>query len=131
MVKPDTLTLKSQMNLTLKKISKVKKRTSLTLKKTKEGIPEMNLNLAWEALFDHFLNVDTKSNLSCLNTLAGITQKLTASYNQMKSLDIKTRELALKEEGLRDKTELSPVTSQRKGLTEETLSLIEKQLNLI
>lgn len=97
---------------------------------------ETTLALAWEALFDNFCIDDKKIDLANLNTISSIVHKLTGAYTQIKSLEIKTRELDMKEHDHEAKKQqleatLKNAKKAKEGLTKETLLQIEQQLKLL
>lgn len=121
----------------LQKIRAAKSEATLILDITNPGHheAETTLALAWESLFDHFC-INKKPTLTRLNTISSIIHKLTAAYTQIKTLEIKSRELLLKEESYKSKKEeLEAIFKNKKdvakSLTPEELHHIEQQLKLL
>lgn len=87
------------------------------------------LMLAYETFLQYFKKTPTP-DLPELNTLSAILQKLTASYNQLQTLEVKKRELNLKELEHANKQH-EPTNSQKNSLTPDELNSIEQQLKLL
>jgi len=80
---------------------------------------EASLAILWEHLFSFLCRDEAKEELkepSALNTVAGIFQKLMASFSQMRTLEAKIQ---------KDTLEAS------KGLSSEVLEQIESRLNIL
>lgn len=97
---------------------------------------ESSLSLAFEILAEQF-NVPSVNDVHTLDTVSTILYKLVSSFTQIKSTEIKSQELLIKEkEFLLKKEELEMKKARlkpenAKGLTPETLCLIEQQLKLL
>tara|TARA_B100001248_G_scaffold258340_1_gene242320 strand:+ start:916 stop:1311 length:396 start_codon:yes stop_codon:yes gene_type:complete len=93
------------------------------------------LTHAWQLLFDCLCLENEPLDLSSLNTLSGIIQKLMSSHNQSQALVLKKQEAALKEEAHKAKMEqLENSLNNAKssdGLSPEALAKIEEALNLL
>ena len=122
----------------LKKIKLARLRT----KKILEAIipcfdsAEASISLLWESLFDYLVINENDHQLSEISTLAGIMQKLMASFNQFKTLELKTHEHEMKKEEfdlriLEFKDKLLPELKTGQPLSIETLEAIERQLGLL
>ncbi len=101
----------------LKKLNAARRRTAETIEKySQEGrMAEAAVSVAWELLFDFFAKNASKGlELSELNTLAGVIQKLASG--EIKSLSTKAAEQA---------------KSPESGLSEEGVRRIEQMLKLL
>lgn len=90
---------------------------------------ETTITLTWDALFSYFC-LNNNLNLSKLNTIAGIIYKLSAAHCQFSSLQLKSKELSIKEYNHKSKHALLPKKSP-KSLSPEILLQIEQQLQLL
>lgn len=92
---------------------------------------ETSLALSWGVLFEHFCS-NKDITLPHLDAISTIIHKLTSSYTQLKSLELKTRELFLKEDSHNiKKSHLLPSANPPNTLSLETIQNIEHQLNLL
>lgn len=101
----------------LKKLNAARRRTAETIEKySLEGrMAEAAVSVAWELLFDFFAKNASKGlELSELNTLAGVIQKLASG--EIKSLSTKATE---------------QVKNPESGLSEEGVRRIEQMLKLL
>lgn len=90
---------------------------------------------AWQLVFDLLCTLDN-ADLSELNTLSGIIQRLMSSNTHIKSLEIKLREDVRKEEEFIERKQQLEDNIRRareasEGITAETLERIEAQLKLL
>jgi len=88
---------------------------------------DASVSVAWEKLFDVLCDMPPGEPAE-LNTLAGIIQKLSGAYNQIKGLEIKLRELEQKEAELAAKGQ---PTGKNITIDPEVLAGIEQQLGLL
>lgn len=125
----------------LQRIQTAKKQTDAILSTVAPGYADAEtvIRAAWESIFDQLCNKDTApTELSQLNTLAGIIQKLMSSLSQIKTLEMKLHEHAMKEQTFKQKLESAKQTGEQsslnkepRGLTPEALKRIEEELNLL
>jgi len=97
---------------------------------------EASIAICWELVFDHFCNDQAQTySISDLNTLSAVIHKLITSNTQIKTLEHKIQDQHHKlEERDRVKEELRKQLEQNsgeRGLSAETLALIEEQLRLL
>lgn len=96
---------------------------------------EAVLGILWEVLFDHMCHTDA-FDLDELNTLSTIIHKLMAGNTQLKSLELKIRDDARKEDEFRQRKEqlattLRTARENADSLSEAKLREIEAQLKLL
>lgn len=95
---------------------------------------EISLSFAFNTLFSQF-RLPEMLELNNFSILSTIIYKLTASYTQLKALEIKNKELLIKEENHQFKknliAQLEIDQKNAKGFTPEALRLIEQQLKLL
>ena len=97
---------------------------------------EASISLLWESVFDYLVIHENKHQLAEISTLAGVLQKLMASFNQFKTLELKTHEHEMKKEEFdlriqEVKDKLLPQIKKGEPLSLEALLDIETQLNLL
>ena len=94
---------------------------------------EATLAICWEALFNFFCQ-SKELDLASLNTLSSIIHKLTTSVTQIKSLEIKTRELHIKESSVNKANHSSFSNKNNKGTSLVPLDVfneVQQQLKLL
>lgn len=123
----------------LKRIETAKNQTDAILATVAPGYADAEtvIRAAWESIFDQLCNKDTAPrDLAEFNKLAGIIQKLMSSLSQIKTLEMKLHEHAMKEQTFKQKQEISKEmnkssNTEPRGLTPEALERIEEELNLL
>lgn len=95
-------------------------------------IAEATLTLAWGKLFDH-LYTQNNSDFLIVKTITDITSKLTFAYTQMKSLEIKSQGLSMKEKNQDNQKDSHEFISKSRAplIKPEAFKQMERELKLL
>lgn len=124
------LPVSAQMLRSLEKLQASRRRTEVLLEAVCPGhnAADASVAVAWEKIFEHLCDNQTFET-SELNTIAGVIQKLSGAYNQIKSLEIKLREQELKESE-RDEKKRGSILSKT-TIDPELITHIESQIKML
>lgn len=137
---PNSNTNTENSILNLNELQKDKKELTKILEVMNPGHheAETNLHIAWDNLFKYFClkGKEESADIRVLAVISSVIQRLTSAYAQIKALELKTRELDIKEYEHKIKKDqfeqtLKNARKTTKGLSEETLREIEFQLKLL
>ncbi|WOO41173.1 hypothetical protein [Rubellicoccus peritrichatus] len=124
------LPVTTQMMRVLDRQQAARRRTEVMLEAICPGhnAADASVAIAWEKIFDHLCD-NPSFETSELNTVAGIIQKLSGAYNQIKSLELKLREQELKEVEHEEKQ--NGPTLRKTTIDSDLITHIEAQIGML